>query len=62
MYGKNVKTVAYTAFSEEEELPNGQQTVTYEARKIKCLLLKLQNYWKPADIQTIEVAVVVLDF
>lgn len=44
VYGKNVRTVAYTTFSEEEDIPNGQQMVTYEARKLKCLLLKLQDY------------------
>lgn len=42
--GKKVRTVAYSTFSEENDAPNGKETVTYEARKIKCLLIKLQNY------------------
>lgn len=44
VYGKNVRTVAYTPFSDEVDQLNGQQTVTYEARILKCMLLKLQDY------------------
>ncbi|KAJ8925929.1 hypothetical protein NQ315_009781 [Exocentrus adspersus] len=44
MQGKKVRTVAYSTLSEENDEPNGKETVTYEARKIKCLLVKLQNY------------------
>ncbi|XP_022909557.2 intraflagellar transport protein 70A [Onthophagus taurus] len=44
LYGKNVKTIAYSPFSEEIDQFNGQQTVTYEARLLKTLLLKLQDY------------------
>ncbi|XP_065168384.1 intraflagellar transport protein 70A-like [Atheta coriaria] len=44
MYGKGVKTVAVSPFTEEDDTPNGQQTVTFEARAMKALLLKLQTY------------------
>lgn len=44
VYGKGVKTVAVSPFTEEDDTPNGQQTVTYEARAMKALLLKLQTY------------------
>ncbi|KAJ8941938.1 hypothetical protein NQ318_013271, partial [Aromia moschata] len=44
MNGKKVRTVAYSTVLEENDAPDGKETVTYEARKIKCLLLKLQNY------------------
>ncbi|XP_025829179.1 tetratricopeptide repeat protein 30A isoform X2 [Agrilus planipennis] len=44
MHGKNVKTIEYSPFSEEANQISGKQTVTYEARALKCILLKLQNY------------------
>ncbi|XP_030764735.1 tetratricopeptide repeat protein 30A isoform X1 [Sitophilus oryzae] len=44
LHGKSVRTVAYPTLSEENEVPNGKETVSYEARKLKYLLLKLQNY------------------
>ncbi|XP_017784035.1 PREDICTED: tetratricopeptide repeat protein 30A [Nicrophorus vespilloides] len=44
LYGKGVKTVALSPFNEEEDQPSGQQTVTYEARALKVILLKLQNF------------------
>ncbi|KAF7283914.1 tetratricopeptide repeat domain 30 [Rhynchophorus ferrugineus] len=44
LYGKSVRTVAYSTLAEENDVPNGKETVSYEARKIKYLLLKLQSY------------------
>jgi tetratricopeptide repeat protein 30 len=44
LHGKTIRTTAYPTLSEENDAPNGRETVTYEARKIKCLLLKLQSY------------------
>lgn len=44
VHGKAIRTTAYPTLAEENETANGKETVTYEARKIKCLLLKLQNY------------------
>ncbi|KAG5877801.1 hypothetical protein JTB14_036823 [Gonioctena quinquepunctata] len=44
MYGKTVRTIAYSSLSEANEFPNGKETVTYEARTIKCILLKLFNF------------------
>ncbi|KAI4469041.1 hypothetical protein MML48_2g00017550 [Holotrichia oblita] len=44
LYGKNVRSVAYSPFSDEVEQFSGQQTVAFEARIVKCMLLKLQNY------------------
>ncbi|XP_044264063.1 tetratricopeptide repeat protein 30A isoform X1 [Tribolium madens] len=44
LHGKTIRTTAYPTLSDENEIPNGKETVAYEARKIKCLLLKLQNY------------------
>ncbi|CAH0550390.1 unnamed protein product [Brassicogethes aeneus] len=44
IHGKTVRTVAYSSFSDENESANGKETVTYEARKLKCLLMKLQNF------------------
>lgn len=43
VHGKRVQTVAYSTL-DENDIPNGKETVTYEARKLKCMLLKLQNY------------------
>ncbi|KAF2905865.1 hypothetical protein ILUMI_00306 [Ignelater luminosus] len=42
-YGKSVKAVTYPHFSEELIQTDGRQTVAYEARQLKCLLLKLHN-------------------
>jgi hypothetical protein len=44
VHGKTIRTTAYPTLSEENDAPNGRETVTYEARKIKCFLLKLQSY------------------
>ncbi|KRT85529.1 hypothetical protein AMK59_2347, partial [Oryctes borbonicus] len=44
LYGKNVRSVAYSPFSEDVEQFSGLQTAAFEARMLKCLLLKLQNY------------------
>ncbi|XP_066152230.1 intraflagellar transport protein 70A isoform X1 [Euwallacea fornicatus] len=44
LYGKTVKTVAYSSITEENEAPDGKETVSYEARKLKYLLLKLQDF------------------
>lgn len=42
-YGKSVKAVTYPHFSDELVQTDGRQTVAYEARQLKCLLLKLHN-------------------
>ncbi|XP_044747096.1 tetratricopeptide repeat protein 30A isoform X1 [Coccinella septempunctata] len=46
LHGKTVKSVICPKLYEENEgeKADGEETVTYEARKLKCLLLKLQNY------------------
>nr|CAI5840259.1 unnamed protein product [Callosobruchus analis] len=44
LHGKTVKTVANGSFFEENDTPDGKETVTYEARKLKCILLKLLNF------------------
>ena len=42
-YGKDVKTVIEQPL-EETHLHEGKNTVTYESRLLKALLLKLQMY------------------
>ncbi|XP_056638530.1 tetratricopeptide repeat protein 30A [Diorhabda carinulata] len=42
-HGKTVRTVVYNSLSDANDTPNGKETVTYEARKIKCLLIRLFN-------------------
>jgi tetratricopeptide repeat protein 30 len=42
-YGKDVKTVIEQPL-EESHLHQGKNTVTYEARLLKALLLRLQQY------------------
>lgn len=44
VYGKNVRTVQFSPFSEDGALITGSQMVTYEARMLKSMLLKLMNY------------------
>ncbi|CAG9766235.1 unnamed protein product [Ceutorhynchus assimilis] len=44
LHGKSVRTIAYATITEENETPNGKETVSYEARKLKHLLLKLEDY------------------
>ncbi|VEN63968.1 unnamed protein product [Callosobruchus maculatus] len=44
LHGKTVKTSANGSFFEENDAPDGKETVTYEARKLKCILLKLLNF------------------
>ncbi|KAL3288515.1 hypothetical protein HHI36_002956 [Cryptolaemus montrouzieri] len=44
LHGKTVKSVVCPKLYDGNETPNGRETVTYEARKLKCFLIKLQNY------------------
>lgn len=46
VHGKTVKSVICPKLYDENEdgRADGEETVTYEARKLKCILLKLQNY------------------
>ncbi|XP_050301582.1 tetratricopeptide repeat protein 30A isoform X2 [Anthonomus grandis grandis] len=44
LHGKRVRTIAYSTMAEENESPNGKETVSYEARQLKAVLLKLQDY------------------
>ncbi|KAL1493920.1 hypothetical protein ABEB36_009600 [Hypothenemus hampei] len=44
LHGKSIRTVAYPTMTEENDSPNGKETVSYESRILKCLLLKLQDY------------------
>jgi tetratricopeptide repeat protein 30 len=43
VYGKDVKTVIEQPL-QESHLHQGKNTVTYEARLLKALLLRLQTY------------------
>ncbi|KAB0801614.1 hypothetical protein PPYR_03800 [Photinus pyralis] len=43
VHGKNVMAVTYAPFTEEVQI-DGKQTVAYEARQLKSLLLKLYHY------------------
>ena len=36
VHGKTIRTTAYSTLSDDNDAPNGKETVTYEARKIKA--------------------------
>lgn len=43
VHGKNLKSIVYAPFSDDGSQATGIQTVTFEARQLKAVLLKLYH-------------------